>query len=184
MLPVSAGGWLEVTEPEVTMSKPILVVYATKRESTHEVADAIAARLRELGHEVNVWRAGDIGMLRPYGAVVLGGALYAGRWHRDARRFIEKHREELAERPVAIYAMGPLKLDPAQLRGSREQLDRALAKEPWLEPVSVAVFGGVIDPAKMRFPLTRLDAADARDWAAIRSWADELAETFAPTVVA
>jgi menaquinone-dependent protoporphyrinogen oxidase len=166
------------------MSKPILVAYATKRESTHEVADAIAARLRELGHEVNVWDAAEIGMLRPYGAVVLGGALYAGRWHRDARRFLAKHRDELAERPVAVYAMGPLKRDPAQLRGSREQLDRALAKEPWLQPLSVAVFGGVIDPAKMRFPLTRLDAADARDWDAIRSWADQLGEAFAPTLAA
>jgi menaquinone-dependent protoporphyrinogen oxidase len=166
------------------MSKPILVVYATKRESTHEVADAIAERLRELGHEVNVWRAADIGMLRPYGAVVIGGALYAGHWHRDARRFLAKHRDELAERPVAVFAMGPLKLETADVRGSRQQLDRALAKEPWLEPMSVAVFGGVIDPAKMRFPFSRMEAADARDWEAIRSWADELADTFAPAIAA
>jgi menaquinone-dependent protoporphyrinogen oxidase len=184
MSPVAGGGWLEVIEPEVTMSKPILVAYATKRESTHEVAETIAERLRTLDHEVNVWPAAEIGMLRPYGAVVLGGALYAGRWHRDARRFLAKHRDELAERPVAVFAMGPLKLEPDDVRGAREQLDRALAKEPWLEPVSVAVFGGVIDPAKLRFPLNRMEAADARDWAAIRSWADELAGTFAPAVAA
>jgi menaquinone-dependent protoporphyrinogen oxidase len=181
MPPVTGGGWLQVTEPEVTMSQPIMVVYATKRESTHEVAETIAARLRELGHEVDVWRAGDIGMLRPYGAVVLGGGLYGGRWHRDARRFLATHRDELSKRPVAVFAMGPVKLEPAEIRASRQQLDRALAKEPWLEPVSVAVFGGVIDPAKMRFPLNHLEAADARDWDAIRSWADELAEAFAPT---
>jgi menaquinone-dependent protoporphyrinogen oxidase len=178
------GGWLKEIEPEVTMSKPILVAYATKRESTHEVADAIAARLRELGHEAGVWPASEIGMLRPYGAVVLGGALYAGRWHRDARRFLAKHRDELAERPVAIYAMGPLKLEADDVRGARDQLDRALSKEPWLNPVSVAIFGGVIDPEKLRFPLNRMEASDARDWDAIRSWADELAETFAPAVAA
>jgi menaquinone-dependent protoporphyrinogen oxidase len=166
------------------MPKPILVAYATKRDSTHEVADAIAARLREFGQDVNVWPAADIGMLRPYGAVVLGGALYAGRWHRDARRFLATHRDELATRPVAVYALGPLKLEPADVLGSREQLERALAKEPWLQPVSVTVFGGVIDPAKMRFPFNRLEAADARDWDAIRSWADGLAETFAPAVAA
>jgi menaquinone-dependent protoporphyrinogen oxidase len=169
---------------EVTMSKPILVAYATKRDSTHEVADAIAARLRELGHEVNVWRAADIGMLRPYGAIVIGGALYAGHWHRDARRFLAKHRGELAERPVAVFAMGPLKLEPGDVLGSRRQLDRALAKEPWLDPVSVAIFGGVIDPAKLRFPFTHMEAADARDWDAIRSWADEIAGTFAPAAAA
>ena len=166
------------------MPKPILVAYATKRESTHEVAETVAERLRSLGQEVDVRPAAEVGMQGPYGGVVLGGALYAGRWHRDARRFLATHRDELAKRPVAVFAMGPLKLEPGQIRGSREQLDRALAKEPWLKPVSVAIFGGVIDPARMRFPLTRLDAADARDWAAIRSWADELAETFSPAVAA
>ena len=178
------GGWLEVTELEVTMPMPILVAYATKRESTHEVAETVAERLRSLGREVDVRPADEVGMLAPYAGVVLGGGLYAGRWHRDARRFLARHRDELAKRPVAVFAMGPLKLEPAEVRESREQLDRALAKASWLQPVSIAIFGGVIDPAKMRFPLTRLEAADARDWAAIRAWADEIAEAFAPAVAA
>jgi menaquinone-dependent protoporphyrinogen oxidase len=167
------------------MLKPILVAYATKMESTHEVADAVAARLRERGLEVGVRPAEEVGMLRPYGGVVLGGGLYAGRWHRDARRFLAKHREELADLPVAVFAMGPLTLAPAEVRGAREQLDKALAKEPWLQPASVAIFGGVVDPAKLRFPLRRfMKASDARDWDAIRSWADEIAETLAPAAVA
>jgi menaquinone-dependent protoporphyrinogen oxidase len=160
------------------MPQPILVAYATKRESTHEVGDAVAARLCELGLQVDVRPAAEVGTLAPYGAVVLGGALYAGRWHRDARRFIAKHRDELKRIPVAVFALGPLKLEPKDVEGSRHQLDHALAKEHELEPVSVAIFGGVIDPAKMRFPLNRMDAADARDWEAIRSWADEIAGRF------
>lgn len=40
--------------------------------------------------------------------------------------------------------------------------------------MSVRIFGGAIDPARMRFPLTHMEAADARDWAAIDDWADEL----------
>lgn len=160
------------------MSQPVLVAYATKKESTHEVADALAARLRELGHEVDVRPAAEVGMLDPYGAVVVGGALYAGRWHRDARRFLATHRDELARRPVAVFAMGPVKLDEAEVRGARKQLDHALAKERQLEPASVAIFGGVIDPAKLHFPFNRIAAADARDWDAIRSWADSLSEIF------
>jgi menaquinone-dependent protoporphyrinogen oxidase len=57
------------------MSRPVLVAYATKHESTHEVADAVAARLRELGHEADVRPASEVGTLAPYGAVVIGGAL-------------------------------------------------------------------------------------------------------------
>ena len=160
------------------MSTPVLVAYATKRESTHEVADAVAARLRDRGHDVDVRPAADVGTLQPYGAVVLGGALYAGRWHRDARHFLARHRDELERIPVAVFAMGPLKLEPDDIKAAHGQLDRALAKEHDLEPVSVTIFGGVIDPARLRFPLNRMKAADARDWDDIRAWADELAERF------
>jgi hypothetical protein len=36
----------------------------------------------------------------------LGGALYMGRLHREARRFLRTHREALATRPLAVFAMG------------------------------------------------------------------------------
>jgi menaquinone-dependent protoporphyrinogen oxidase len=168
----------------LTVSQAVLVAYATKKESTHEVAEAVAARLRDLGHDVDVRPAAEVGTLAPYGAVVVGGALYAGRWHRDARRFLATHRDELARRPVAVFAMGPAKLEPAEVEGSRKQLDRALASEHDLEPVSVTIFGGVIDPAKLRFPLNRMPAADARDWDAIRAWADAVSELFAARAAA
>lgn len=166
------------------MTKPILVVYATKRESTHEVADALASRMRRLGHEVDVRPAAEVGTLRPYGGVVLGGALYMGRWHRDARHFLTRHRSEITELLVAIFAMGPLKLEPEDIDGARAQLDRALAKEREVQPVAIAIFGGAVDPPKLRFPFNHMPASDARDWDAIRSWADEVVTSFAPRVAA
>jgi menaquinone-dependent protoporphyrinogen oxidase len=160
------------------MTQPVLVVYATKRESTHEVADAVAATLRELGHEVDVRPAAEVGTLSPYAAVVIGGALYMGRWHSDARRFLSSHRDALARLPVAVFAMGPRTTEEADIEASRKQLDHALAKEPWLEPIAVAIFGGVIDPTKLRFPFRNMGATDARDWDVIRAWADAVAELF------
>ena len=41
-----------------------------------------------------------------------------------------------------------------------------------------------MDPAKLRFPFNRMQASDARDWEAIRSWADEIAARFEPLVAA
>jgi menaquinone-dependent protoporphyrinogen oxidase len=166
------------------MSKPILVAYATKHGSTLEVATALAVRMRIRGAEVDVRPASQVGALSPYGAVVLGGALYAGRWHRDARRFLAHHRDELGRLPLAVFAMGPLKMEPADVDASRRQLGRALAKEPDLVPMSVRIFGGVIDPAKLRFPFTHMDAADARDWNAISAWAEELVRQFAEPAAA
>lgn len=157
------------------MTKPLLVAYATKHESTHEVAEEVAARLRELGIEADVRPAHGVETLDPYAGVVLGGALYMGRWHRHARRFLAHHREALAGLPLAVFAMGPLTLADEDVASSRGQLDRALAKEPSLDPVAVAIFGGVVDPAKQRFPFTHMEATDARDWGAIRAWADTVA---------
>jgi menaquinone-dependent protoporphyrinogen IX oxidase len=85
------------------------------------------------------------------------------------------HLRVLAALPLAVFAMGPLTLEADDVAGSRKQLDRALANEPSLEPIAVVVFGGVVDPTKMRFPFTHMDASDARDWDAIRYWTDDIA---------
>src|SRR6266496_340908 len=127
------------------MTALILVAYATKHGSTQEVAEAIAATLREHALEVEVQPASEVRALDRYGAVLLGAPLYSGRWHGDANRFLKRHRTALSERPVAIE-----------------------------------VFGGVIDPAKLRFPFNRMPASDARDWTAIRAWASNLATQFQP----
>jgi menaquinone-dependent protoporphyrinogen oxidase len=155
----------------------LLVAYGSKHGSTQEVAEAVAERLRAGGREVDLLRAADVDDLTPYGGVVLGGSLYVGRWHEDARRFLSKYREELSALPLAVFALGPKTAEQKDLADARTQLDKALSKTPELEPRSVAVFGGVIDPSKLRFPLNRLPASDARDWDAIDAWVDELGAT-------
>jgi menaquinone-dependent protoporphyrinogen oxidase len=164
------------------MNTPVLVAYATKAGSTREVADAVARTLREHGLEADVRSASEVGTLAPYGAVVLGTALYTGRVHREARRFLGRHREQLAERPLAVFAMGPKTLADDEVAASRAQLDRALAAYGELHPEPVAIFGGVVDPARLRFPFSRMPASDARDWDAIRGWADAVAAAVAPLV--
>jgi len=96
----------------------------------------------------------------------------------DAVAFLERNREALARTSLAVFALGPQKLEDAALAESLTQLGRSLAKAAAPEPQLVTVFGGVVDPAKLRFPLNRLPASDARDWAAIRAWAAEAAAVF------
>lgn len=38
----------------------------------------------------------------------------------------------------------------------------------------MAVFGGVVEPSKLHFPLNRMPASDARDWSVIEAWAVEV----------
>jgi menaquinone-dependent protoporphyrinogen oxidase len=154
------------------MDRPILVAHASKRGSTAEVAAFIGDRLRERGLAADVRKAAEVDDLAFYDGVVLGGSLYFGRWHGDARAFLSRFRTPLADRPLAVFALGPKTASEHDLAGSRAQLDRALGD---VEPTTVAVFGGVIDPAKLRFPFNRMPASDARDWTAIATWADEVA---------
>jgi len=81
------------------MTAFVLVTYTTRYGSTQEVAEAIASTLREHGLKVEVQPAPEVRTLEGYGAVVLGAALYAGQWHRDARSFLKRHRTALSERP-------------------------------------------------------------------------------------
>ena len=173
------------------MSTSILVTYATRYGSTQEIAEAVAETLRADGLEVDIQPMRNVRTLEKYGLVVLGAPLFIGRWHKDAHHFLSQHRKALTLQPVAIFALGPLQDDVEKWRVVRAQLDKELAKYPWLSPVSVEMFGGKYDPAKLRFPdnlvanspaspLYQMPASDLRDWAVIRNWASELAANLEP----
>lgn len=161
------------------MTTRLLVAYASRHGSTREVAEAIAAALRGHGLDAEVRAAAHVRGLEGYAGVVLGAAIYVGRLHGDARAFMRRHRRALAALPLAVFALGPRTLAAGEVAASRSQLDAALAREPTLRPFSTAIFGGVVKPSELRFPLNRMPATDARDWDAIRRWADEIAARFA-----
>jgi menaquinone-dependent protoporphyrinogen oxidase len=86
----------------------ILIAYGSSNGSTAEIAGWIGAVLRERGLTVDVENASEVDDITPYRAVVLGGAVYMGRWHRDARRLARRHERALGGRPVWIFSSGPL----------------------------------------------------------------------------
>lgn len=86
----------------------VLVAYGTKHGGTGGLARAVAEGLVEAGHAVDVLPAAKVDSLEGWDAVVVGGALYAWFWHRDARRFVRRHVDELQLRPVWFFSSGPL----------------------------------------------------------------------------
>jgi len=168
------------------MSDSVLVTYATRYGSTQEVAEKVAATLRENGLAVDVQPAKQVRSLAGYRAVVLGAPLYIGSWLKDAQRFLTQHQAALEKLPVALFSLGPTRADEG-LAEVRASLDAQVGKYPWLKPVAVELFGGKYDPDKLRFPDTILKiipasplhgapASDIRDWDAIRAWANSLTE--------
>ena len=164
------------------MVNRLLVGYATRYGSTQEVAEAIADTLRTCELEVEVHPLREVKSLAPYTGIVMGAPLMMFRWHKDAQRFLARHRRELRERPVAVFALGPVHepRDEKEWADSRAQLEKELAKVPWFKPLALEILGGVFDPTKFRFPINKLagaePASDIRDWDAIRAWAREVAQ--------
>jgi menaquinone-dependent protoporphyrinogen oxidase len=175
------------------MNDKILVTYATRYGSTQQVAEAVAATLREGGLAVDLSPMRQVRGLEGYRAIVLGAPLYIGAWHKDALNFLSQHQEALASRPVAVFALGPLHDDEKERDGSRAQLEKELDKFPWLSPIALEMFGGKYDPNKLRFadkliaslpasPLHNVPASDVRDWTAIRAWAGSLVAKLEPAL--
>lgn len=168
------------------MGRRVLVAYATIAGSTRELALAVAEELRGLGMAADVEVVSDTGPLDEYGAVVLCAALYTGRLHKEARRFLAVHRERLAWVPVALFVPGPVHVVEKEFVNAERQLDKELARLPWFKPVARNIVGGRFDPAKLGFPfryipaMKKLPASDARDWPTIRAQARDLAVRFEP----
>ena len=154
----------------------ILLVYASRFGSTQEVAETVAATLREAGLEVDLQPMQEVKSLDRYDAVVLGAAIYNAKWNAEAHQFVSRHQDTLTQLPVAIFTLGPLSASEAAKRNSRRQLDSELAKYSWLKPVAVEIFAGKYDPSKpgLNFFERFLPARDYRNWDAIRAWANEL----------
>ena len=149
----------------------LLVTYGSRHGATREIAEEIAKTFRGRGVGVDIRSALEVESVEEFDGVVLGSAIYNGRLHGDAIRFLERHRRALSAKTLAVFVAGPRDLDPDSVLHSKIQALHGLRGFRELEPVSMAVFGGVIDPDVLRWPFSRMQPSDARDWDDIRSWA-------------
>ncbi|GAA1365995.1 flavodoxin domain-containing protein [Streptomyces beijiangensis] len=160
------------------MPRQALVAYGTKNGSTRQIAEAIGTTLRSNGIEAEVYPASDVEDVDPYDMVVLGGALYEGRWHRDAVRFARRHRAALLNRAVWLFSSGPLDSTAAErdippVRGAR----RAQAS---LDARQHVTFGGRLEAGASgrmaRMIVESGRGGDFRDFDRIAAWATGIAQ--------
>ena len=158
------------------MARRVLVAFATKMGSNAHVAEAIAAVLREAGLEVIVRPARQARDLAPYDAVVLGSALYAAHWQRDANRFVARGREALRNKPLWLWSSGPL--DRQLAARDLPPADNVVAIMGDVPFRAHRTFGGLLDPGAPGVDAQILhthQVGDFRDWERIRAYAREIA---------
>ena len=165
------------------MDVQVLVAYATKYGATAEIAEKIGQVLRQAGLHVDVLPADRVGDLSPYRAVVLGSAVYAGQWRKEAAMFLEANEKQLADRPIWLFSSGPTgEGDPVQLmKGFRfPEAQQPIADR--IRPRDIAFFHGVLDmkelslAEKLIVKGIKAPVGDFRDWDAITSWATAIAD--------
>jgi menaquinone-dependent protoporphyrinogen oxidase len=168
---------------EDTMNQQVLVVYASKHGGTAEIAERISEVLRQTGVPTDVLPADRVRDLAGHEAVVLGSAVYIGRWRKEAARFLKANEQLLAKQMVWLFSSGPTgKGDPLELMDGWRFPEALQPVADRIEPRDIAVFHGVLDERKLnaieKWMIKNVKAplGDSRDWDAITAWATTIAD--------
>lgn len=161
----------------------VLVTAASRHGATQQIAEAIATGLTgsPSGRAAGLTAVALPVESRPdpgrFTAVVLGSAVYIGRWLEPARTYAATQAAALRDRPVWLFSSGPIGEPPFP---PDEPHDAA----PLVQLTSARghrVFPGRLDKARLGFgeravvTAMRAPVGDFRDWDAVRVWAEDIA---------
>jgi menaquinone-dependent protoporphyrinogen oxidase len=159
----------------------VLVSAASRHGATQAISHEVARLLRAAGHTARVLDPVEVDTLDGVDALVLGSAVYRGRWMPEARNLAARLEQQLDGRPVWLFSSGPVG-EPARPVGA---VPDAVKAGRMTHARDHRVFNGRLDLATLsrseRLGARRLHAGDGdyRDWHQIRCWATELARQIA-----
>lgn len=163
------------------MATKVLVAYASRYGATRQIAEVLGEALAERGAEVRVAPAGELRDAAGYDVVVVGSAVYNGRWLEEARRFVG--RGGLRAVPTWFFSSGPTGGSPqaeaAVLRscGLDTPVPRhlaAVAKRIGIR--GHATFGGTIGEGATGMLARWMPRGDWRDFGQVRVWAGRISD--------
>jgi menaquinone-dependent protoporphyrinogen oxidase len=167
---------------ENEMHKKILVTYASKYGATAGIAEKIAQVLDTAGLSVDLIPVKEMRDISPYGAVILGSAVYIGGWMKPAAKFLKSNQQALSKIPVWIFSSGPTgEGDAVELLEGWSFPENLKPIAERIQPREMVIFHGAIEkdklPAIYKWMLKNVKAGmgDFRDWQAITSWAESIA---------
>jgi menaquinone-dependent protoporphyrinogen oxidase len=146
--------------------------YGIDYSCRHDLAVRVA-ELRAEGLRVDVREIGAVQAVTPYDAVVLGSAIYKGRWLPEAVRFLRRHERQLRTRRIWLFHSAPIGSSRHQEQPVPPDVTR-LAREFQAPPIRT--FAGELqaDAVLHHWDLERL-VGDSRDWRKIREWSHQFA---------
>src|SRR5690606_22456520 len=136
----------------------------------------IGETLRSRGLEVTVLPASEVRDPAPFDAAVLGSAVYAGHWMKEAKELADRLVAD-GPREVWLFSSGPVGDPP---KPEEDPVDVAAVVEA-TRAREHRVFAGKIDKRKLGFGERAIVAAlrapegDFRQWDQINEWAEAIA---------
>lgn len=159
-----------------------LVVVASRHGGTRDIGDVIAQTLAERGVPCDVRvpeEIRDASELKGYDALIIGSPIYTGRWLPEARDFMDQMQEHLLEREVWLFSSGLADAPSKASNRPAETQERVRASGA----LGHKHFPGRLDLSLLNFTERAIIAAargkqgDRRDMDAVRSWAQDIAES-------
>ena len=180
---------------ETGMKTEVLITYCTRSGSTAEVAEAIGKTVRDAGLPVKVKAIGEVESIAAGTEVVLGTALYIGKFPREFHLFLTRFEKELAGMRPWVFVLGPTEKERKHFASAEEHARKELGKHPTLRLADMRVLGGKFDPEHLNLafplglmmklpgnPIKKMPVSDIRDWDWIHRWAEAIAEEIAAHV--
>jgi menaquinone-dependent protoporphyrinogen oxidase len=161
------------------MGKNILVAYASEYGSTGGVAEAIGKELCSKGAKGDVSLMRNVKNLSSYQGVVVGSAVFRGKWMPKAVDFVKANAEILHQVPVAYFLVCMTLHRPSEenRRIALSYFDPILQTIPQVKPVEIEPFAGAMHYSNLSWLNKKIiqskgvPEGDFRDWEAIRAWA-------------
>jgi menaquinone-dependent protoporphyrinogen oxidase len=173
------GARESLVENERRLDMRVLVAAASKYGATAGIAEAIGSSLEEWGLDADVVPVEEVRSLSGYNALVLGSGVYAGRWLKSARLFVDRYASELATMPTWLFSSGPIG-DPPKPEGEPAvKLGDTMARTGARQH---RMFAGKLDRSRMTcvdrtiVAVVRSPDGDFRNWDEIADWAGDIAE--------
>ena len=155
----------------------VLVAVASRHGSTREIGEAAAEVLRGAGFHVDVADPDDVDTVEPYQAVLLGSAVYVGRWAASARALVDRCACGLSQRPVWLFSSGPVGT-PLAPEADAEEVSGILAR---VHARGHRTFPGRLDNGALGLAeraavaLLQAEQGDFRVWRDVEDWASSIA---------
>jgi len=177
----------EIKFPEGTcggnknMEKRVLVTYASKYGSTGGVADAVGKELCSKGMAADVVLIKNARNVSSYQGMVIGSAIYMGKWMPEAVDFVKQNKDILRQVPVAYFLVCMTLSQPTEKKRAEalSYMDPILKAAPEIKPVGIGTFAGALNYSNLSWINKKIlkskgsPEGDFRDWKAIRAWAGE-----------